>query len=151
MSGKLGLGCGGARISHLAPHPHGNRPSLPQTTRKPGHLGSYYLLFSGEAEIKSKGHLQWEKAGPPQDSSLPPGTSKARVGWLHRPHPSASHFKVAEGPSARIGAHWKRLYLLAPPPDGWFPGSASQEMLRQPPPYPLSNSLMCRCQVLVIC
>lgn len=45
LSGKLGLGCGGEpRISRLAPHPHENRPSLPQTTRKPGHLGSYYLL-----------------------------------------------------------------------------------------------------------
>lgn len=43
------------------------------------------------------------------------------------------------GPSARRGAHGKVLYLLAPSPDGWFPGSTLQEL---PPPCLLNSSLV---------
>lgn len=70
------------------------------------------------------------KAGSSSGLSGFPQQSKdqAGVGWLHSAHlPQAS--KAAAGPFARMGSHRKRLYLLAPPPDGWFAGSASQEML----------------------
>lgn len=52
LSDKLGPGYGGPTFPASAPSSkqHGNRLSLPRTARKPGHLGSYYLLFHPEWE-----------------------------------------------------------------------------------------------------